>query len=469
MFGNTCRAVSLTGPIADNAFPGIKVDDFREDVTMEAVARALYAPRGVQARIRFCSIEDFDPTMAVDAVADYLRSDEDGSVRIVDVFSEDNLKSLRDNIDVIAPGYEYVELVSKKLREFTRTQESEQRFAVYRSADSRKSVVFARRINASVWHVIASTLPVLTPWFFEVRTTAEEQQMLLTLVDPRKNGADFTAAIERIATKFDLQTAAKRYYLEGFERKTVDVRIRNVKRNLDDVRRSVADYVRRTNELYEKISLYQAELFGLENCGSDSKNELMEYFISNPKLFVADMDGNNVRYFVAGCADNWDENNLDVIVENKDSVLWRAFENNARSSRIDRDGFEKLFNAVFVDGTIKVKLASQWKVGFGCGIEPVSSPDMPAQLEDYLPNPHLCYFGCTGSWASDLNKAANNHDFVQAVDITSIENGNINWLDTTVVPRFVKDFVVSTKKAFILPDGMEVTNSEAVAWLNANE
>lgn len=473
MFANTIRELTLTGPVANYAFPDITGGVYQDDVSFLATARALLIPRNGKLDINHWNHTQYD---AGDG------SDEEYAAYLTDVCAvkPDQLKIvnvtgpgdrfaaiMKNHAETILPGYEYQELASKRMSVFCGAPEGEEKVWIYINSAERKSLVVSRNITMMTWHSIESAFSMFVPWLFEQRPNADELQMLLALVDPKKNSQDYIDAVEKLSAQFDLQRAAKEFYLKGFEQEAALIQKQDIRYKIDNCMDHIRTYTTALQGEYDKKAGYDAILSALENATGEERHELMDYFLSNPKLYVKEVQNHCISYFVGGYCDNWDPDNFESCFNNKQSVIFTAFSDNRGGLIESKDDYELLLKAIFVDEKIKIKMVSAWKCGYGCGIRPISDATYPAQFEDYLPNPHLHHYGCMGSFERDLNKAANEHNYVMAVDITSYENGNINWVDSIVVPEFMRDLITTRKKCFELPDGASVTNTEAVAWLKA--
>ena len=348
----------------------------------------------------------------------------------------------------------------------------DKKVAIYNNPEAKQSVIAMAEISMYQWHtLVAGITACYAQWSTERgKYTEHEIKMLRSLADPSMGVDDYMDALEGIASKiFDFQAEAKKFYLDGFEKRAVEGKIRSLRDQAESLMRDIRDYQERLKDYYDRKAGVDALLNAAINGGSDTENELMEYFVANKKLFVDSVsDDDNLFYYVGGYIDNFDVEFFERCLENDNSILYRRYDH-ISPGNITREDYIALMKAVFLDEKIKMKVFSKWKIGTGGYIEAVCEDNPPMQLKDHLPNPHLMYYRCYGSFEPDLMKAARECDYVRAVDISSAENGNVNFNDVTVMEKFIRDILTKNTKFLELPDGTAATSTEAIEWLKAQD
>ena len=474
MFGNRVAETTLTTRLADHAFPSITADSFRDDKTLLATARALFVPRGGEfyGFVADYKYDEFDSDGNRKAwlsiyLDDHLR---ESSVVFFNIRRTEQLDEAFGILDeVIAErGFTSNEEGVNFMANFFR----DKKVAIYNNQAAKQSVIAMSEISMYQWHTLVSGITACyAQWNTERgKYTEEEIKMLRSLADPSMGVDDYMDALEQIASKiFDFQTEAKRFYLDGFEKRAVEGKIRSLRDQAEGLMSNIRDYQERLKEYYDRKAGVDALLNAALNGGSDVANELMEYFIANKKLFVDSVSSDdNLFYYVGGYIDNFDVEVFERCIENDSSVLYRRYDSISPSD-ITKEDYIALMKAVFLDEKIKMKVFSKWKIGTGGYIEAVCEDNPPMQLKDHLPNPHLMYYRCYGSFEPDLMKAARECDYVRAVDISSAENGNVNFNDVTVMEKFIRDILTKNNKFLELPDGTAATSTEAIEWLKAQD
>lgn len=476
MFSNSIRELTLSGRIADHAFPHITCEAYSDDVTFTATARALVGSRpGAKLTVKLRAVAKYSVEEYSDE--DYLSllelcfAAEPDTITVVSVDRDDErvVPFTIGEAKTLLPGYRYLEKASERLSKICIGDSAAW---VFINEDQHKTLVLAKSLTVTVWHTVQSLIPLYIPWVFaeaENKLNKEEMDVLLALADPKKTSHDYIQAVEHLSLKFDLQRAAKEYYLRGFESRIVEKQIEREKRRIEDYCTDIRRYERELSGLYNKKARSDVMLSALIGSSKTDSHELMDYFISNKKLHIKEVCDDEVYYFVSGVIDNWHPDTFEHIFGNKNSELFGAFRN-CSGKRIDsKEDFERLLIAVFRDEIIKIKIVSAWQLGVGCGINPIQGADYPEAFKDYIRNPHLDNHGCMGGYREDINHAAAEHNYLRAVDISSFMNGNIGFGDHYVVPEFIRDILKTDRKCFVLPDGSSVTQKEAVEWLHSQD
>lgn len=474
MFGNRVSATTLTTRIADHAFPEINATNFREDVTLLSTARALFGPRGkkFQAYILDFNYNDYSQEGAKEYISAWLECNMFSDVvTFFNIRRTDNVDEVYEIIGDLATktGFSENEAGSKFLTQFC----NDKKVVIYNNNDARQSIVATMEISMHQWHALVSGLTACyATWAVERgQYTADEIRMIQSLVDPEMGVDQYMDAVEKIAANcFDFQAEAKRFYLNGFEKRAIEGKIDSLRGRVENLARQIADYQSTLRNLYDDKAGVDQLLSAALTGSSDGNNELMDYFLANKKLFVDSIsDDNTLVYFVGGYVDNFDVEVFERCIENDSSVLYRRYDA-VSPSNITKEDYLALMKAIFLDETIKMKMFSKWRIGTGGYIEAIAGEENPPmQLKDCLPNPHLTYYRCYGSFEPDLMKAASECDYVRAVDISSAENGNVNFNDVTVMEKFIRDVLTKSTKFLELPDGTAVTSTEAIEWLKSQD
>lgn len=467
MFSNTIRELSLSGAIADSACPGITASSFNGDVTFVATLRAIMYPRGISVSVSEFDISTDDSERLKERLADIAAG----------MTGENQICVLNHSVDSdtitgfiqsngLFRGFVIDEFLSKKMSYFATGEEGAKAVNYLVNEEEKRILILVHNMTVRVWHNIQSVITTAMSWMkFDLDN--EEKAMLVALVHPDKRGGDYIDAVEKLATRCNLQDAAKRYYLDGFENRAVEEEKNRYRHKLESLMEEIRNISNRLADTYAEKARADAVYAGLLNSGGESRHELMDYFLANRKLHIKDVQDSTCRYFVAGFLDNWDPDNFESVYENRDSCIYDAFESSGKQYVKTEDDFRELLKSIFIDETVKVKMCSSWRMSLGGSFSPESHADFPAQLRDYLPNPHLQHHGCMGTFQRELERAANDRNYIYGVDITSYENGNVNWLDSIVAPEFINDLLNGReKKYFVLPDGSSVDLRGVMEYLN---
>lgn len=470
MFGNKIVNTTLTTELADHAFSSVTADEFRGDKSLAATARALFVPRGKDFHGK---VAHFAPNMLTAEEQVYAMTVGVGrmlesSVLFVNISRTENEDEAFAVVERVADDAGFVK--NEQASNFMTTFCSDRKVVVYNKDEEKKSVVVAMDISMHQWHVLLSGLPTCyAKWNMDSPLNEDEIQMLQALADPQMGVDQFLDAVEKIAAKLDLQTEAKRFYLDGFEKRALRNKIGVLGQQTKNIMNDIERYISALQDLYERKAGVDALLAAASSANGGESNELMEYFIANKKLVVDSVsDNDRLTYYVSGYIDNFDQETFELALENQHSVIYSRYDE-IEPDDITEEDYIKLMRAIFLSETIRIKVYSKWELNTGGSIQAMREESPPIQFKHCLPNPHLMYYRCYGSFEPELMKAAGECDYIRAVDISSAENGNVNWNDITVMKDFIRDILTKKTRFLELPDGTEVTNTEAIAWLKAQD
>ena len=470
MFGNKIVNTTLTTELADHAFSSVTADEFRGDRSLAATARALFVPRGKTFHGKVAHFNPAIMTSEERAVVMTLLIGEalENSVTFINIKRTENESDAFEIVEGIAGDVGFVK--NEQASNFMTTFCSDRKVVVYNKDEEKKSVVVAMDISMHQWHVLLSGLPTCyAKWNMDSPLNEDEIQMLQALADPQMGVDQYLDAVEKIAAKLDLQTEAKRFYLDGFEKRALRNKIGVLGQQTKNIMNDIERYISALQDLYERKAGVDALLAAASSANGGESNELMEYFIANKKLVVDSVsDNDRLTYYVSGYIDNFDQETFELALENQHSVIYSRYDE-IEPDDITEEDYIKMMRAIFLDETIRIKVYSKWELNTGGSIQAMREDSPPIQFKHCLPNPHLMYYRCYGSFEPELMKAAGECDYIRAVDISSAENGNVNWNDITVMKDFIRDILTKKTRFLELPDGTEVTNTEAIAWLKAQD
>lgn len=249
MFGGKIRKLTITGEIGNFALPDVKCNHFQSDVCFDALAKVLLGPRGYNLKGNIFSLDpqDDEGVNSVTSVAHEMETDE---LTFVIIDRRDKTEVLLDKSgDAIkAEGFVEDTRTSKFMMSFCSGKE----VRVYNKVDEHKTIVLATDVSSHQWHVMLSGLPAFLPWCFEGENKLEKNEvaLIMTLVDPEKSKDDFITAIEQLTLQFDLQTEAKKLYLNGFEDRAIKQQVMVLKEQSSRLASDIANMMQALQDSY---------------------------------------------------------------------------------------------------------------------------------------------------------------------------------------------------------------------------
>ena len=388
----------------------------------------------------------------------------DGTVSVVDFCGDSEVSMIKEGHD----GFVFLENPSKLMSQWCE-RDGVDVILPFVDAANRRAVVFVREMNVHKWHVVQPSLGLYAPWCFDAEklTTDEMKLLLMPLADDRSGETRYKEYLEKAAVRYEpqMQAEKKRTLLTGFENRARERQIESAREQYDTAVRCIRQYQEELMKQYDKKALASALLDSLSGAESDT-HELMDYFVSNSGLYIDRVDRDSIWYYARVFLSNWDIDNYVNVSNDPFSELICTYDRDDRD--ITESQYRQLLDAIFKEETVRVMVYSRWQMSFGGGVAPDNDCTPPTYIsQDALPNPHLVYYHCRGTWRQELDSASERGDFVFAADITSAETGNVNFGDSTVMNRFAKDLLTTDKRCFTLPDGTNVTRKEAIAWLES--
>lgn len=440
-------------PFAIEGFPNILGEGtFDYDNLALAVARVLLKPRIPEGITVTISVLDYHPG----TIYCYDKKDS------IQFFCYKNLDEdhIRDEESALKCKDGWQELVSEKISLLT--GQLGVRFSAYKNAERRATVVFTNVNSYSNWHylsTIVDTLYLDGPY----DRTAEEQELFKAFVSGDKNR--ISDELDNITRGLmDVELAKKKYYLTGYEQTIVDKKKNYLEGQRTKLANEINDTTNRLDALYEQYNESVVMIAALDNNKAESKDELLQYFLENKNVFIhSKRDDGRITYITTGYITLFDSEVVKECLNNPRSVLYNSVPDFSPAV------IKKLITGIFIDEKVKVRVCSAWSFSAGGVATPSQCFSFEKQFSNYLPNPHLDNYGCVGSWQQALDEAVCKMDYAYMVDVTSAENTNLNFSDTTVIRVFMRSIMDKSKKVLELPTGEVVNYEDAVKWMYKEE
>lgn len=484
MFG-TITDLTLASPMARKLFPRISAQNFRDDVSFLATARALLQPRlpegesfdvipvpaapnGECTRIRgdLIRLEDFDDSTRALVVYNVTPSDQ----------SREALEGLLRSLDASfqeADGWVSLPDVETFLSQKNVSAR------IFLHPEKRFAEVFVLSLTVPKWHLLQSLLPRLLPWYFQDHPLSKQElDLLLSLT--RTNGEAYQIAIEAFAAQYDFRSLKIREGLQGFETRMERAqiqdlydRIQDIDRRLEDLRASFARYCRDREELALRYFALNAKIERAKDAQSGEDSELTEYFLCNKSLHFISSEESKIKFIVTGYLDYFDPDVFDSTIANAESFFFYDYNTNSGygNPEMTKDRIERLLRAIFQEGTIKVRTCAAFLVDFGSyRCSACRNFIYPVEFSGYMPNPHLDRYACLGNNEMEILEALKDKNYIQALEYCVAANRNLNLTDTAVGTVFMEYLLNPEAGMFLeLPDGTCVTPIDAILFLEEGE
>lgn len=341
---------------------------------------------------------------------------------------------------------------------------------VFRNNERKSTVVFTNTPDYESWHYLTCLFKVFYPWGIRC-TTETEQGFVKTLFGSRGTDKTYKAMNDMVYNIVDVDIVRKKYYLCGYEGKLKNIQRRRYADQMENIMGKINEKLNGIGELYKQYNEKALVVEAIDNniSNGNNNNELMNYFLSNKNITVesGDDDG-EIVYVVTGYMTLFDPEVAQEYINNGSSIMYSEL------SRIDdsffsKERIRKLMTEIFVESNIKIRMCSAWKISFGGCVLPVRHFSYRDKYKSYFPNPHLDKYGCLGGWQQVLEESCDKLDYVYAVDMTCVENGNLNLSDTVVLRGFLSELFRRDMAVLELPNGQVVDSIAAVKWMEGDD
>lgn len=343
--------------------------------------------------------------------------------------------------------------------------------------EKKVSLVIYEKRGVDCHHYMQIGIPTYLPWFFCLRDeqgnpitnedgstklnlSAEESELLKTLRE--RDSAPYLSALEKIAEVYNLEEARLEKALGDFEKQWAYA-------HLDETKRNIEELIRRIKESEIAISGYLTQkrekemmLSGLNKKIEDTESHTLEYFKTNKALKLVRAESGDIVFDSIGFVENYDEEIAEEFVDNTRSVLYS-------NSNLDLSDTEKLFRALFVDSTVKLKTIAQYSIDINRNrVEGHSDPSYtPGLVHSYFPNPHIHYYSCLGDYSRMMCEALEKEDIITCLELCQMSTRSLNFADETVMEKFVSRITSNKRdKIYQLPDGSSANLTEVLKYVS---
>lgn len=465
---NTVFSCDAAGALMSNIYG----DYYNGDVTFLSTLRALVFPRMPKdngLRLVFSGVNvgtgegysarNVGRNIATICIGDFAVVNISGSDRAVD----ETMANL-ENYGQVDSDFVRISKVTDFFRKVMKV-------VAFIDAENKRSVAFIANLDMRKMHYLQTAILPLLPWYFtpEAGVTAEEMALIQSLRE--KTSDKYLEALNALAARYDFRRAAIEAKLKGFEKnyerervQVIESQITDIDRQLDQLEQQIGMYLQSRKDTLTELFGLQAKLED-ENVGD---SELMEYFLCNKNLHLEDVRGTQVTFTVATRMSFFDTDMASTMLSRSQNLVSSAYPN-VSSPRLDVAQMTKLFKAIFVEEKLKLLTCASYTLDIRRAVNANGSHIYPAELGDYLPNPHIEGYSCLGNYLSTINTLMRSCDYIGAVAQCVASAQSLNFGDGTVMRFFTKTMFTTRKHCIELPDGRRVEPSEAVEYLEQNE
>lgn len=475
MFREAITATPMTSDVANSFFEGkILGENYRGDDSFLSTLRALIYPRMNDdecVRLYFRSSSYSTDVM----------SNSDGV--IMDAIGPNTV--LKGNITIHTfcgnadSRKEFIDFVSNKFLELhdgwykiekvTDFYRKVMDVVCFVNPEDKQVAIYCNDMDMRKMHYLQCGILAFMPWYFNKEDGITDLEMALIESLRMKTPQKYCECLEKIAEVYDFETERIKTLLAGFE-------TRFEERNLEQRKSEVQDIIRRIESSKEQLMNYITQkrntetiILGLEAkiAEGSKESEVMEYFLSNKKVYLIDSSNTRLRFAVKDYLEFYDPEAAENMIESERSFVYRPNGEDA-SGIIPHDDMKMLMKAIFVDQELKIKMCAAYTIDLLYGADGIIDYNFDYRFNDAIPNAHIQQYSCMGDYARAVADYIERNDYIGAIEQCLVSCKSLNFNDSPVMNIFMKDFYGRSSrnnKCIELPDGSVVRPKEAIEFL----
>lgn len=335
--------------------------------------------------------------------------------------------------------------------------------------ERKKSTIFVlKELTLRKLHYIQVAALTAMPWYFNVtggdKVSEKEIALLNAICEDTADG--YLRALEDIAADFDFETEFVRNSLSRIETAYERERVGDVRREIENLMEKINEYQVYINTYLRSMNDKNAELLGLETKinNGDGESVLSEYFLCNKHLKLDRVSGTEIYFHVNDYLTYYDEDMAQNFIDSARSVIYT----NIPADK--REDAKRLATAVFVDGTVKIRMCAAYMLDIRGGFDGCTSYDFHGDDSSRIPNTHINAYRCLGNYISTINERMKSRDFIGVLEQMMASAKSMNFADGVVISRFFRDLYNGVGgKCFELADGTTMNLEEVFAYLEKEE
>lgn len=481
MFKETIRSTPFNTDAANEYFNDkIYGSTFNGDDSFVSTLRGLLSNRINDGHIHFKVINNRvrftdEATTIGDSMCNFDPYDEDMITLCMFSPSSDGDKNVLEMISRVFPTRDYAEGWTK-LDKVTALFSKAFEIICYINPEKRSVVMFTPSMSLRKYHLLQCSILGILPWYFNPKDGISDVEMSLiksftastTDSDGKvsNNGSvsQYMDALGKIANNLDFESARLEKLLKGIESRFEEKEIEKIKSEIDESDRRIASHNETINEILREISEYNIRLLGLIASKESKKedSEILEYFKRNKNIYLDDVSRDKIRFSVKGNIEIFDEEVVKRTLDNKDSFVYSN-----KPASISSEAIKGLMTRVFIGQDVYVRFCAAYALDMNGGVEGLSNHEFTAPMfAGYMPNPHIQYYSCLGSYGPVLNGLMRKGAYIEALEQCSVSAKSLNWCDSAVMIRFFEWLYENRYECFEMPDGSVCNLKGALAWID---
>lgn len=440
----------VKGNQAVSFYPNFHVEGMEkaQDGSLENVALALLAARDDDPHftIRYC--ENLETECDADLTVFFCETDGEDAMKRQEALESE--------------GWQHVSLLERffHARSDIRFMKSpEERFAVFVCAG-----------NLQAYHMMLSVLPRILRGFDAKSLSEKELELLETCLT--KDGGRFIDLLDGLYGEGRIHRIIIMRQLDFVRKKARERRAQEVKGQIHRYREEIDRLQVSMDNYARKVRDAEMLHFGILNepDKNDGIKEMMDLVNGNENIVIPQDSFSSTGFSVAirGPLVNFPD--IRAAINNSGSTIYGYI----GRCDFDEEDRRRLMRALFVDETYTAMLYGSFSfdVAESTIYADRSASNAPSGWNlTAMPNPHLYYFTCTGSYGPVMRQKMTEGDYVGAITACANSVSSVNLHEQPSFTKFVENLFVLCANAKVLRrlDGTALTPVEAVKELKQQE
>lgn len=325
--------------------------------------------------------------------------------------------------------------------------------------------ILVHQLNTKFFHLIQSLIPRYFRKFFVDKPLQEDEHAMLKTLTMH-SGAEYLAAIGKIAARMNLREAFLRGMVKDFEKREMETLIRKAEERLRVLSNNIQDYMQRYSQAIRdhQDQMYRIEGMraGLEGKGDNS--DLLDYLLRHPNIDIVRMEGSRLDIEIRTTLDVFDMDTWEHYV--RKGEIFNNYTNLPEQFKTVEDRKLFLTHLFADDGLLRLKVRGYYTLNLNGNVDTEMRHTFKPICDDYFTNPHFLYHACLGSNRQQISQQLSSGEVIGAIEcaMASCKSINMGEITQTVRPLF-RDLFNHNKKVVQTSDGASMTPAEAITWL----
>lgn len=353
--------------------------------------------------------------------------------------------------------------------EYTRLEKHEEYLSKWMSCkifihtETNSAVIFLTEADIRKVHMLMSLFPAYFKGLFAEKPLTEEEKVLCYSFTKRTSG-DFETAIANIIHVNGIEAALNEELLTKFANVELERSIRNAEEQVNFTQGRLDENITEYRELVQQAQEARMTYESLMLRPKNSDTVLVDYFRHHKNLQLVSVIDDSIKFIVKTTLEWFDVNLYERMSSNESAYAFTA------PAPFDSfDNRKLLMDSIFSDDPVfKIRLCSLYVLNEDVSVS--RGYTYPENiLREYIPNPHLHFHACLGSYRDPIREALRRGDYIAAIEqcVASCQSVNVAETMATFKPFMEKLFSSDCKssKTLIDTNGKAYTPKEALAKL----